>query len=111
MPFPPGSGAIAVVLEHLGDGGAALRHDARVSIPIVRQLADLTVADTMGIATRQQGGASGRTHRGRMKPVVGDSLMGNLAQRRCVDFATVSVGLGRPDIIDEHDEDIGRILR
>src|SRR5689334_10004300 len=53
MPLPPSSGAVPVILENLGDGGAALRHNAHITIPIVCQLADLTVADTMGVATCQ----------------------------------------------------------
>jgi hypothetical protein len=51
VPLPPRSGAVAVVLKHLGDGGAALRDDAQVSIPVIRQLTDLTVTDTVVVAT------------------------------------------------------------
>ena len=74
VPLPPGSGAVPVVLKHLGDRGAALRDDARVAIPIIRQFPDLTVADTVVIATREQGGACGRTHRSRVKSVIRNRL-------------------------------------
>ena len=110
VPLSPGGGAVPVVLEHLGDRGAALRDDARVAIPIICQFPDLTIADTMMIATREQGRACGRTHRSRVKTVIRKSLVGDLAQRRGVDFAAVSVGLGRPDIVNKHDENVRRIL-
>ena len=111
VPLPPSSGAVAVVFEYLGDRGAALGDGARVSLPIVRQLPDLTVADTMGITSGQQSRASGRTHRGGMKPVVGDPLVGDLCQRRGMDITAVTVGLRRPDIVDKYDENVRRILR
>ena len=47
VPLPPSRGAIAVVLEHLGDRGAALRDDAHVSIPVIRQLGDLAAGDAV----------------------------------------------------------------
>ena len=84
MPLAPSGGAEAVVFEYLGDGGAALRDDAQVSVPIIRQLADLAVADAMMIATRQQRRAGWRAHRGSVKPIVGNSLVGDLGQSRCV---------------------------
>jgi len=111
VPLPPGSGAVPEVLKHLGDRGAALRDDAGVAIPVIRQFPDLTVADTVVIATREQGRACGRTHRSRVKSIIGDPFVGDPAQRRCVDFAAVSVRLGRADIVNEHDENVRRILR
>src|SRR5581483_10617159 len=110
MPLAPSGGAVAVVFEYLGGGGTALGDDAQVSVPIIRQLADLPVANAMMIATRQQRRAGWRAHRGSVKPIVGNSLVGDRGQSRCVNFAAVSVRLRRPDVIDEHDENVRRIL-
>ena len=90
VPLPPGSGAVPVILKHLGNRGATLGDDAGVPISIIRQLTDLTVADTVVIATRQQGCACGRTHRSRVKSVIRNPFPSDLAQRRCVNFAAVS---------------------
>src|SRR5208282_1219018 len=62
VPLPPGRGAIAVVLEHLDDRGAALRDRAQVAIPVIRQLGDLAAGDAVMVAPAQQCRARRRTH-------------------------------------------------
>ena len=54
MPLAPGARAVAVVLKHLGDESAAPRNTARVTIPIVCQLRNLSVADPVMISAGQQ---------------------------------------------------------
>src|SRR4029077_13833917 len=43
VPLPPSSGAVPIVFEYLRNGGAALGDNAQVSVPIIRQLANLAV--------------------------------------------------------------------
>src|SRR5206468_10743276 len=99
MPLPPGPGMIAVILEHLGDGGTAFRDRARVSIPVIRQLGDLAAGDAMLIAPGEQRRARGRTHRGGVKPVVGNSLLRDFAHRWCMNLTAESVRLRRSDVV------------
>ena len=111
VPLAPRAGVIAVVLEHLGDGGAALWYGAHVAIPVIGKLGDLTAGDAVMVAPGEQGRACGRTHGSRVEPVVGDPLFGDLVQGRSVDLAAVSRRLRGADIVDEHDENVRRILR
>ena len=43
---------------------------------------------------------------GKSKPV-----RGKLVDVRCIDFASVTTKVGKPKIIDHHDNDIGALLR
>ena len=73
VPLAERRGAVAVVLQHLGHSGAALRDDAGVAVPVVGQLGDLPVADAVMVAARQQRRAGRRTHRRGVEAVVGDA--------------------------------------
>ena len=50
VPLAPRAGVIAVVLEHLGHGGAALGDGAHVAVPVIGQLGDLTAGDAVMVA-------------------------------------------------------------
>ncbi len=53
MPLPEGRRAVPVVFEHLGYHRAAFRLDARIAVPIIGKLRDLTGADMVMVAPCQ----------------------------------------------------------
>ena len=63
--------AVAVVAQHLGDRGRALRDHAGVAVPVHRALGDGAVADALVVAPGEQRGARGRADRGGVEGVVG----------------------------------------
>ncbi len=110
VPLAPRPSMIAVILEHLGDGGAALRDGAHVPVPVVRQFGDLAAGHAVVVAPGQQRRTRGRTHRGRVEPIVGNALRGKLAQGRRMNLAAVGICLSGADVVDQHDENVRRIL-
>ena len=111
VPLAPGRGGVAVVLQHLGDGRARLRDDAGIAVPVVRELGDLPVADAVMVASGQQRRAGRRAHRGGVEAVEGDAALVDAVERRRVDLAAIGARQRRPDIVEEHDEDVRRIGR
>ena len=110
VPLAPGARAVAVVLEHLGDEGATPRYAARVAVPVVCHLRNLTVADPVMIAARQQRRPRRRTHRRGVKPIVRNTVTANSVHRRGVDLAAEGGGQCGPGVINEHDENIRRVV-
>jgi hypothetical protein len=53
----------------------------------------------------------GRADRGRVERVVADPLIGEARQGGRRDFAAECVGQPESDVVQEHDEDVGRVLR
>ena len=110
VPFAPRRGGIAVVLEHLGDQRTALRDLPGVPVPVVGQLGDLAIADAVMVAASQQRRARGRTHRRGVKPVVADTFSKDPAQRVGAHLPAERRRQPRPGVVDQHDQDVGRIL-
>ena len=92
-------------------GGAALRDDAGVAVPVVRQLGDLAVADPVMIAARQAApralastSPSCETGCRKYRPWQCDRVSAcGSPRRRCR-----QAGAG---IVNEHDENVGRVRR
>ena len=70
VPLAEGGRVIAVVLQHLGNGGGRLRNDAGVAVECDGALGDGARADAGVIAARQQRGARRRADRGGVECVV-----------------------------------------
>ena len=110
MPLPPRRGRVPVVLEHLSSERAALRDLPGISIPIVRELRDLPVTDPVMIAPGQQRRPSRGAHRRGVKAVEPDALLVDLRQRVGAHLAAERVRQPRARVIDQHDQDVRRIL-
>ena len=110
MPFAPCACAVAVILEYLSNGRAALGNDAGVSVPVIGKFRDLPVRNPMVVTSRKQRRPRGRTHRRSVKTAEGDSLARNLAQRWRMNLTAEGIRLGRAYIIDEHNENVGGVL-
>ena len=110
VPLAEGGGGVAVVLEHLGDGGGLLRHDSGEAVEGDRALGDGAGADTGVVASGQDGRAGRRADGGGVEGVVAKALIGELAQRGRVDLAAERVRDTEADVIEQHDEDIRRVL-
>ena len=109
VPFAEGGGGIAIILQHLGDGGRGLGDHPHVPVPIHRPLGDGAGPDPMLVAARQQRGAGGRADRGGVEGIVGDALAGEFGQRGRADVAAKGVGLTEAHIVQKDDQDVGRI--
>jgi hypothetical protein len=111
VPFAPSAGTVAVILQDLGHHGAGLGLGARVPVPVVSKFRYLAGANALVVAPGQKRGARRRTHRCCVKSVVGDALVRDATKGRRVDFTAVSIQLPWADVVDEHDDDVGSILR
>ena len=110
VPFAPGTGVVAVVLEHFGDRRRRLRDDAAEAVEVVGDRRDLAVADARVIAPGEQRRPRGRAHGGGVEAIEGDAHLRHAIERRRVDLAAVSRGRARPDIVHEDDEDVRRAI-
>ena len=63
------------------------------------------------IAPGEQRRARGRADRRRVEGVVADALVRDARQRRRVDRPAVGIGQAEADVVEQDDEDVGRILR
>ena len=86
-----------------------LRDDPGVAVEVGRSLGDGAVADAVVVAAREQRSAGRRADRRGVERVVADALARS-AERRRVDLAAERVGQAEADVVDQHDEDIGRVL-
>ena len=102
---------VAVVAEHLRECCRGSRNKARVTIPVDRALGDGPRTDTMMIAAGQKRRAGRRADRGGVEGVVADAFTGDAAQGRRVRRTAVCIGLSEADIVEQDDDDVGRVLR
>ena len=63
VPLAPCAGVVTVIFQYFRHGRRRLWDAAAETIKVIRQFANLTVADAGMIASRQQRSARGRTHR------------------------------------------------
>ncbi len=111
VPLAEGRGLVAVVLEHLGQSGGALGNDAGIAVEVQGPLGDGARADTVVVAPGQKRRAGGRTDRCGVKAVVAQSLAGQPGEGGRGDLAAEGVGKAEADVIEQHDQDVGRIRR
>ncbi len=109
VPFAPRACGIAVVPKHLRGGRAALGHDPGVAVPVVRHLPDLSGPDMMVVPPREERGSSRGAHGRGVESVVGDALLADSVEGRCVDFAAERRRESGSGIVDEDDQDVRRI--
>ena len=88
-----------------------LRDDAGVAVPVHRALGDGAGADALVVAPGEQRRARRRADRGGVEGVVADALVRDARQRRRVDRAAEGVGQAEADVVEQDDEDVGRVLR
>ena len=110
MPFAEGGGLVAVVAQGLGEGGGGFGDHAQIAVPVHGALGNGPVTDALMIAPRQQRCSSGRANRRGVEPVVADALVRHARKRGRADHAAVRVRQAKSHIVEQHDEDIGRIL-
>jgi len=109
MPLAPRPGGVAVILEYLGYQCTAPGNHATITIPVIRQFADLPVTDPMMIAAGQQGCPCRRAHSRGVEAVVRDPLLDDAVHRRSMDLATERGGQGGPCVVNQYDENVRRI--
>ena len=96
-------GPSAIVAEVFGN-------HAGIAVPIHRALGDRAGADAMMVAAGQQRRARRRADRRRMEGVVADALVRDARQRRRVDRPAEGVGQAEAHVVEQDDQDVGRIL-
>ena len=110
VPLPQCRRRVAVVPQHLGGQGTALGDLARVAVPVVRELRDLTVPDPVVVPAGQQRRPRRRAHRGRVEPVVPDALLVDPTERVGPHLTAERGRKPRPSIIDQHDQDVRGVI-
>ena len=110
VPFAEGGGLIAIVAQGFREGGGGFRDHAQIAVPVHGALGNGAVTDALMIAPGQKRSTSGRADRRGMKPVVADAGVRHTRKRGRADHAAVGVGQAESHIVEQHDEDIGRIL-
>ena len=102
--------AVAVVAEHLGDGGGVLADHPGVAVPVHRAFGDGAGMHAVVVASGQQRRAGRRADRRGVKGVVADAVFGHPPEGRGAHFAADHIGQSEPDIVEQHDEDVRGVL-
>ena len=110
VPFAERGRLVAVGAKHLRQGGGGSRNHAGVAVPIHRALGDGAGTDALMIAAGQQCGTRRRADRRSVKRVVADALIRDARQRGRPDRATVGVRQSEADVVQQDDQNVGRIL-
>ncbi len=87
VPLAEPAGDVAVLLEDARNGGAALRHGARVAGERAGELRDRAHADAMLVAPREHRRPGRRAQRDHVEPVVGEAHLPDAGQVRRGDRA------------------------
>ena len=111
VPLAPGGRGVAVILQDLRGQRAAPWNEARIAVPIIGQLGDLTVSDAVMNAPGQQRRPGRRAHRRGVEAVVRDPLLDDAIHRRGVHFTAERRRQGGSGVVDEHDENVRRVGR
>ena len=110
VPLAEGGAVVAIFGQYAGDGGRGAGNFTDVAIKIVGEFGNLPRADMGMIASGQQGGAGGGTHRGGMEPIVGNAALGQFGQGGGVYGAAKSVGVAESGIVGHENDDVGGIF-
>lgn len=111
VPLAEGRRAIAIVAQHLGDGGGVLADHPGVAVPVHRAFGDRAGVHAVMVSAGQQRGPGGGADRGGVKGVVADSALGYSSESRGPHLAAHHVGQAEPDVVEQHDEDVRRLVR
>ena len=111
VPLPPRRRRVPVLPQHLGHQRTAPGDLTGVAVPVVGQLSDLTVPDPVMVTASQQRGPSRGAHRRGVEPVVPDALAVDPRQRVGPDLPAKGGRQPGSHIIDQHDQNVRRILR
>ncbi len=111
VPFAPGGGGVAVILEHLGDQGAASWNLSGIAVPVIGELRDLPVTDPVVIAAGQQRRPGRRAHGRCVESIVGNPFLDDAVHRRGFNLASERRRKAGARVVDENDQNVRRVGR
>ena len=111
VPFADHVVAIGVRPQHLGQRAGLARDLAAIAGIAAVEIGEAADADRMVVAAGQQRRARGRAHRGGMEAGVAQAFGREPVDGRRLDRRAVAAEIGKADIVEQHDEDIGRARR
>ena len=111
MPFAEHEGGIAVVSQDFGEGGAVVGEFQGVAGEAGVAVRHMPHARIVRVQAGEQRGAGGRAHRVHMKVRVSQAAGCHLIYVRRGDLAAVAAEVGIAQVVAEHHDDVGRVLR
>ena len=102
---------VAIELERHRERRLVLRQHRAVAGRRRRDLADAAHVDRVVVAPGQQRLARRRAQRGRVKAVELEAVLGEALGGRRVDRAAERARRGEADVVEQHDQHVGRPLR
>ena len=105
-----GGRAVAVHPQDLGQWRHAFGADAGIARKAGGEFHDRARIVDVVIAAGQERGTRRAAERGRVEPIVAQSLRGHFFQRRHMDRAAEGAAVAETDVVDQHDYDIRRAL-
>ena len=111
MPFAEHEGGVAVVSQDFGEGGAVVGEFQGVAGEAGVAVRHMPHARIMRVQAGEQRGTGGRAHRVHMKVGVLQAAGCHLIYVRRGDLASVAAEVGIAQVVAEHHDDVGRVLR
>ena len=111
MPFADHVVAIAVRPQHFRQRPRLARDLAAIAGIAAVEIGEAADADRMMVAPGQQRRARGRAHRGGVEAGIAQAFGGEPVDGRRPDRRAVAAEIGKADVVEQHDEDVGRALR
>ena len=111
VPFADHVVAIGVRAQHFGERPGFARDLAAIAGIAAVEIGEAADADGMMVAPRQQRRARGRAHRGGVEAAVAQAFGGQPVDGRRPDRRSVAAEIGEADIVEQHDQDVGRAGR
>ena len=111
VPFAEHVVAIAVRPQHLGNGAGLARDLAAIARIAAVEIGKAADADGMVIAPGQQGRARRRAHRRGVEARIAQSARCDPVDGRRRNRRAIAAEIGEADVVEQHDQDIGRALR
>ena len=111
MPFADHVVAIAVRPQHLRQRARLARDLAAIAGIAAVEIGEAADADGMVVASGQQRCARGRAHRGGVEAGVAQAFGREPVDGRRPDRRAVAAEIGKADIVEQHDQDVGRAGR
>ena len=111
MPFSEHEGGIAVVSQDFGEGGAVVGEFQSVAGEAGIAVRHMPHARIVRVQACEQRGAGGRAHRVHMKVRVLQAAGCHLIYMGRGDLAAVAAEVGIAQVVAEHHDDVGCILR
>ena len=110
VPLAEPAGDVPVLLENAGQRGAGSRPHTGIARERPRELRDAAHPHPVVVTAGQHRGARGRADRGDVEPVVGDALLLHACEIWRSDAAAERVGPTEAGVVDEHDQDVRRVI-